>query len=343
MFLERETLHLAALPALASALVLLSGTTALREADPSGHVKDLFAGTYQRTYDDRFEEALPFRTFAQQSWTALRLAAFQEAHTGALVGQDGWLFTLEEFTTPQDAPDFSREVKDARDQLAKRGITLIPVIVPDKARIMAKRQDFLRDAEIETRYNRTLAVLAAIGLPALDVRAPLQMLDDAAFLRTDTHWSAEGAQATAQIIANQMPNLMGDIGSYQTQAIGNSTLEGDLLAFVDTGPFQSWVGPAAETVTLYETTPQTNDLGLFDTPKINVALVGTSFSARPDLHFDGFLKSALGQDVLNMAEEGLGPFEPMRRFLASPILSSNPPTTVIWEIPERYINSRTLP
>ncbi len=336
----RETFSALALPALTSALVLASGVLALRQADPRGALRDLFPGTYQRLYEDRFEAALPFRNFAQQGWSALRLAAFGEAQAGALVGAEGWLFTLEEFVAPQDAPDLATELTYARDQLAARGIALVPVIVPDKARMVQGLHRFPRAAEIEDRFDAALGVLAELGLPAIDTRLALAPLGPTAYLRTDTHWSPQGAQATALALARALPDLVQPGESYVTRPDGVQALEGDLTVFVDTGPFAAWVGPRPETIARFETVSTGSDMGLFGDAEIPVALIGTSFSARGDLHFDGFLKSALGQDVLNLSEQGQGPFAPMRRFLASPEPTFTPLRTVIWEIPERYITTR---
>jgi alginate O-acetyltransferase complex protein AlgJ len=67
-----------------------------------------------------------------------------------------------------------------------------------------------------------------------------------------------------------------------------------------------------------------------------VALVGTSFSAKSDWNFLGFLQNALAAEVLNFSAEGQGPFAPMQTFLASDTFKNTPPKLVIWEIPVRY-------
>ncbi|WP_195821355.1 alginate O-acetyltransferase AlgX-related protein [Roseobacter sp. MH60115] len=343
MQLYRNIFPQLALPILTSAFVIFSGANAVREADPRGAFRDTFDGLYQRTYEDRFDVAMPFKELALHSWTALRLAAFGEANHGALVGQDGWLFTLEEFGAGEDATDFRAEVSEIRDLLAANGVALIPVIIPDKARVMAAMHRFPRDLALQTRFDGALSVLTELGLPAIDMRKTLSDLGEAAFLRTDTHWSPTGSQAVAQVLAAHLPEIMRRDGVFQTQKVGEALLEGDLTVFAQTGPFQPFVGPMLETIPVFETVSTSSELGLLGDPKIQIALVGTSFSARDDLHFEGFLKSAFGQDILNLAEEGQGPFVPMRRFLASRSLASTSVKTVIWEIPERYINLRTFP
>jgi alginate O-acetyltransferase complex protein AlgJ len=70
-----------------------------------------------------------------------------------------------------------------------------------------------------------------------------------------------------------------------------------------------------------------------------VVLVGTSYSAGPLWSFDSALKVTLQADVLNVAEQGRGPFEPMQELLGSGVLADVQADVVIWEIPERYFLS----
>ena len=49
------------------------------------------------------------------------------------------------------------------------------------------------------------------------------------------------------------------------------------------------------------------------------------------------MKENLKTDVLNAAEEGLGPFDTMKKYLDNEAFKSQPPELVIWEIPERYL------
>lgn len=329
------------LPSLSALIVASSGLAALQGADPRGNAADLLPGTYQRAYEDRFEEALPFRSAAQNAWTAARIALLGEVSAGALLSDSGWLFTLEEFSAPTDAPDFGAELEATRIALAAQGIRLIPVIVPDKARMMTAEHGFPRSAALEARYDDALNVIAQHGLPRIDARVVLSDLGANAYFRTDTHWTPEGAAAVARLLAEALSEVT-VVPTYETRATSQQPLEGDLMAFADTGAFARWVGPQPEMQSIYETTNPAESLDLFGDADIPLALVGTSFSAREDLHFDGFLKSAFGLDVINLATQGEGPFAPMRRLLADATFQTNSPTLVIWEIPERYIDPRSF-
>ncbi|HSH13696.1 MAG TPA: hypothetical protein VLA15_08100, partial [Desulfurivibrionaceae bacterium] len=79
-----------------------------------------------------------------------------------------------------------------------------------------------------------------------------------------------------------------------------------------------------------------NDL-LFSDQQTDLVLVGTSYSANPLWDFPGALRRYLGKDLINVAEEGQGPFEPMTEYLQSEEFLSNRPSLVLWEFPERYL------
>jgi alginate O-acetyltransferase complex protein AlgJ len=336
-FLSKDWL----LPSISALIVATSGIAALQSANARGSAADLFSGSYQRAYEDRFEQALPFRRTAQDAWAAARMVLFGEVSVGALMSDSGWLFTLEEFVTPVNAPDFVRELQQTKIALAEHGIRLIPVIVPDKARIMQTEHSFPRTEALDARYDNALEAVTQLGLPSIDTRAALERLGHAAYFRTDTHWTPEGAAAVANKLTEALPDVA-VASTFETHISAHQALEGDLLAFAQTGAFAQWVGPKTEVQTLFETLNSAENLDLFADVDIPIVLVGTSFSARTDLHFDGFLKSALGLDVINLATEGEGPFAPMRRLLSDAAFEINPPQFVIWEIPERYIDPRSF-
>ena len=68
-----------------------------------------------------------------------------------------------------------------------------------------------------------------------------------------------------------------------------------------------------------------------------MTLVGTSYSANTNWNFEGFLKEYLETDVLNMADQGLGPLVVMDKYLENDAWKNSPPRLVIWEMPERYL------
>ena len=102
--------------------------------------------------------------------------------------------------------------------------------------------------------------------------------------------------------------------------------------------FRHRVGPADEAIDTFESTVNAS-ADLFGDAPLPVALIGTSYSAKREFHFEGFLKHALQADVLNASLVGQGPFAPMDTFLADLDALSTPPSLVLWEIPERFLTS----
>ncbi len=325
-----------------AALTFVPGVWTLATTPVSGIPADVISGAAQRQYEDRFETAFPLQAGFRHAWAAVKFGALGEMAEGAVVGSGGVLFTAEEFTAPSVPRDLATALATARDALAATGTELIPVIVPDKARMMAHSLPHARSARFDRRYDAALAQIARSGLPSVDLRPALS--GPRAFMATDTHWSPEGARASARAIAALIGDRIVTEASFETRATGTQAFDGDLVAFADTGPWRGLVGPAPEQITTYHT-GQTGDgaMDLFGDADTPVALVGTSYSARDAFHFTGFLKSELGADVISFAQEGLGPFTPMDRFLRMLDDPAFPtPQIVLWEIPERYLDTWSL-
>lgn len=324
---------------LATSALVLGGLGALTLATtPLGAVDRGWAdGTYQRAYEERFENTLPTAQAAAQLLAALKLTVLREVAEGAVLGRDGWLFTAEEFTPPASPRPLGAELERVRTALAADGIALLPLIVPDKARVMAERLPRGRSAAFEARYDAALETIAAAGLPVLDLRPALRDLG-APFMRTDTHWSPAGAEAAARVIAAENLARGPQLTRAETRhdATGVVPFEGDLLAFADTGASQGRAALSGEEIATFDTHVAAAG-GLFGDAPVDVVLVGTSFSGRAAFHFEGFLKHHLQADVLNLAEVGLGPFVPMDCALAALPDLPTIPRLVIWEIPERYL------
>ncbi|ABV93645.1 putative alginate biosynthesis protein algJ [Dinoroseobacter shibae DFL 12 = DSM 16493] len=296
-------------------------------------------GLYQRGFEDRFTDGIATRDHAAALWAALRWEVFDETAEGAIKGRDGWLFTREEFIEPAPSRDLDAELRRVAQTLRGHGIDLIPVIVPDKARMQADRLPRSRSEGFALRLDRALGSVAAAGLPVIDLRPALSIRDG--YMRTDTHWSPRGARASALAIAAALQDRALPRAAVTTTVTGVVPFEGDLTVFADTGPWRPWIGPAPEVIETFETRVDAAE-DLFGEAVLPVALVGTSFSAKPAFHFEGFLKDALQADVLNASRIGLGPFVPMDDFLADIGDLASLPTLVIWEIPERYLTSRSL-
>lgn len=295
-------------------------------------------GEYQSVYENAFSEDFPLSDLSKDVFNALTLGLFGQAHPDVVVGTDNWLFTIEEFREPSSDFDFDEELIRTQSALSEQGITLIPVVVPDKARIYADKLPRSRGDALESRYAEALAVLRHLEFPIVDLTENLAAGGEAqTYLRTDTHWSPMGAAFAADAISVQV-----EAGSatFETFTSNPQILAADLSPFVDAGRFEQWVGVGGEFISIPTTTSSDSGLGLFGSAEIGIVLVGTSYSARSELNFEGALKQATSHDVVNLAQEGRGPFAPMREALASGSITEINPQYVIWEIPERYIDLR---
>ena len=316
------------------------GATKLPDAELSA-----LSGAYQRAYEQGFTQAFPMTAFARDAFTAANLATFRQTNPDVVIGEGDWLFTIEEFQPPVATVNFAAKLNETNKILSEQGITLVPLVVPDKARIYADKLPRTRGDRLDDRYAISLDVLDRLGFAPIDLASVLNTarVHQPTFMRTDTHWSPQGAELAALRLADAA--AIANVGStaFETHVLADQPFDGDLMRFVDTGRFANWVGIAAERIDLPTTTAaDAGGLGLFDDAAIGIVLVGTSYSARSEFNFEGALKAATRLDLVNLSEEGQGPFAPMAKALENGTIAQIGPQFVIWEIPERYIQTWSL-
>ena len=301
----------------------------------------ILKGSLQSTYEDAFSSSNPLRQTSIDIWGAFKYKVLEQASDGALIGKDDWLFTTEEMTSEADhtanLEASIQEIVKVHDALLAQNITLLPVLIPDKARVYKENLKQNRNVEISNRYGDLLSKLRENEIATISAIVPLERDKPIAdvFMRQDTHWSPFGSKSVAEYIAQLIAPGLLDKVQVETNNIGSEPFDGDLLKYVPTGALRPYIGPDERTIKRFTTSVQ-NNASLFGDTAIDVVLVGTSFSAKSDWHFDGFLKQALSVDILNMSQEGKGPFVPMRDYLKSDTFENTPPKLIIWEIPERY-------
>jgi len=313
-------------------------------------VSAYLSGEAATQIDSYYKKIMPHRVPSIDVMGAARYLIFREGRPGVVVGNDGWLFSREEFTAPLDrTPDLaeaSAGVAEIRASLADQGIDLVVVPLPAKADIY---REHLSDAtipdDLAQLYDDFIALLAREGIRYVDTRNPMLMAKTGGplFLTTDTHWTPLGAGVVASAVSQELG--VTNSGAYTISPAPAAERVGDLSKFIVTGELAPLVGLGPESVTPYQATtsadaPSGDDI--FGPSSIPYVLTGTSYSANDLWSFTDSLKAALGADVLNMAEEGKGPVAPMRALLASDTLRDNPPETVIWEFPIRYLGQPEL-
>lgn len=313
-------------------------------------LSDFLEGRAALSFESGYEETIFFRDFSIGLFNALAFSAFGEARKGALVGENGWLFTREEFEIPADAWENLTGnltlAREAAEALEARGVDLSIALVPTKADIHGEHLGGLALPRHPTADYAELRrrLIEATGATVPDLRTAFLAAKPQGelFLKRDTHWTVLGADIAAKVLAAELAGHAGKQAFSPLQ--GEPVLHtGDLTRFLSFGPFDQALGLPPELITPVSAQAGYADVDSFLdgeggslTPPI--ALVGTSYSANALWSFDAVLRMRMAADVINFAREGQGPFRPMSELLASGDAALQQTSLVIWEIPVRYLN-----
>lgn len=293
-------------------------------------------GAFTKSYEDSFDKNLPHRASAISFYNKIHHMVFGEGRKGVLIGADGWLFTDEEFALSDDYQNNITKNKyyilSVQKKLSQDKVKLFILPLPAKARLFPNQLGRYQYPENwQSHYSDFLSFLDKEGIAHNEGLENILSKPEA-FLKTDTHWTPEGARITAfntaLHIEKTYPYLSWKNERFISAKENMIAHEGDLTRYTvkDGENINQWVTEA-----------QSDNDDLFGDKNYDVVLVGTSYSANSLWNFDGFLKEALGADVLNMADEGLGPFQVMKNYLESDQYKNDKPQLLIWEMPERYL------
>ncbi|NWD68408.1 alginate O-acetyltransferase [Pseudomonas gingeri] len=312
----------------------------------------LLDGRWTKAVETRYDGEFPIKRLGTNLWAALDFKLFNEGRPGVVLGRDQWLYSDEEFNPiageQQNLQDNYALVEGVRQTLKAKGVKLVMAIVPAKVRLYPEHLGDVRPASVHANlYEDFHRHVAADRILAPDLLGPLQQAKDQGrqvFLRTDTHWTPDGAQIAATQLANaieQHSPLSGTPQRFVTEAEKTEQHKGDLTLFLPLDPLFSHLMPPQEPlekrITHAADAQPASDDALFADNEVPVALIGTSYSANPNWNFVGALKQALHRDVVNYAEDGHGPILPMLAYLESDAFKNAPPQLLIWEFPERYL------
>ena len=313
---------------------------------PDAHgLLPFLSGKVVASFEKKFEENLVIRDQMVGIWGAVQYGIFKSGGKKVVVGTNDWLFTTEEFEHPENAGAAEKRLlavaAKLKNYLAANNIELIVALVPAKARIYP---EYLgrhhMPAARQNLYARTHSALTQAGIAVPDLAQIFISHKDTQplYLRLDTHWTPAGALLAAETIAGIARGMTLEKATFKTSTGVPTPTDGDLEKYIKTGPLSPWLSPAPDMVT-QATTEKEPRGDLFADEIISVALIGTSYSAIDKWNFEGALKTALQADVLNLADEGQGPLEPLAKFLKDTDISKTKIRLVIWEIPERFITT----
>jgi len=291
------------------------------------------------------------------------LAADPQAYAGSkflndfrvlVDGRNGWLFrTGLDLTTQFDVSDASvAQLRRLADALRRRGTQIVMVyqpprglMDPDELTPQERRRYNLQTAR--RNYAQALQRLRSGGVivPPLD-----QLVNEHKgydyYFRRDHHWTAAGAQHTAEVIAQTMRRLPGFSSiprkQFDTHADGVIGKPGTLQK-VATQLCGGGYSLQYEPVFVTDSAGGGSLLGNETQP--DVVLVGTSNSdTKGGYNFPGYLEQYLGVDVLDVAITG-GSFEgSLLHYLSSKEFQQHPPKYMIWETPyQDYPSSEQNP
>ncbi|WP_422086735.1 alginate O-acetyltransferase AlgX-related protein [Variovorax sp.] len=261
-------------------------------------------------------------------------------------GEGDWLFLDEELRVHAgrvaNARDRAATIADISRTLAARRIALLVVVVPDKSRIESAHLSRLRrPPELEGRVREWTAMLDAANVPVLDLAPVLAGAAPPPFLKTDTHWTEHGSQLAAQAVAERLRRMQVLDAAPVPSVVASRkavTEWGDLvhLAGIDGLPPSLKPAPDTDWQSTVETRSESTDL-FGNTALPSIVLIGSSFSRRAN--FRPFLQLAGQSLVADFAMDG-GDFSgAARRYFSGPAFADNPPRAVVWEVPERALES----
>lgn len=334
------------LAALALGLVLAVPAALRYERKPDLTLVD---GRLTLDFEHYITREHPFREASLNGWAALDFVLFREGKPGVVVGDDGWLFSTEEFPLPslvnRNLGANIAHIRNVVDELAAQGIRVVVLPVPEKAEIHADH--------VPTRLRGHILPLArvgrefdAAGVEWLDLRRTFMTASQhgvAPFFRTETHWTPEGARLAAARIRDwlqQQPGLQWRQQAYSVEAQPPQALESDLESYLPLRPLFGDLLPPGERYTPTRVTARnvsSNADALFGNTGSAVALVGTSYSADERWNLPGWLRLGLQTDIDNISQKGKGPFVPMERFRAMAKSGQTGARVVIWEMPVRVL------
>lgn len=271
-------------------------------------------------------------------------------------GCPDWLFLAEELTPHEDAATSLRRRAEVTVRLhrtlERQGIHLLVAVVPDKSRTANAHLCGLRRAPVlDGRVQAWTGLLQAAGVPVLDLEPTLAALQEGgreAFFRTDTHWNEDGAQRAAEAVA-QAAQALGwqpePVQEYVVVRDAQATRPGDLVRLAGLDGLPARWQPAPETTRAVHFTARAaasagEDELFGDAGLPRTALIGTSFSRNAG--FSGFLAQALRTPVANFARDGGNFSGAAAAYFQDPTWRQTPPRLVIWEIPERTLQSPVL-
>jgi alginate biosynthesis protein AlgX len=258
-------------------------------------------------------------------------------------GNNGYLLYAGDFSPNNFAIDGRTQYYGQLDQALKsKGIQLIVSPLPSRTIVYPEALDknqplqstYSTDVAREN-YKKSFQRLTDLGLHTTDLLSTAikqRQMDDSKnlYFARDYHWTSEGARLYAQATAQEVMKFEA-YNSLKKEKFTNTYLRSEnaesRLAYL----LQLVCGTKTppEKINVYETTRDGGNLLGDDT--YPVVMIGSSYSAELKYNFEGFLKEALGSNVLNAAVSGGGYNASLEAYFLGKEYANEKPKFLIWE------------
>ena len=278
------------------------------------------------------------------------LADMETGYNKLYQGKQDWLFREADFLESFDMePEALTALKRINQKLRQDNVTLVLAPIPSRGLLYPENITDEANFNVETArqaYKSWSENLRVQGIQVIDFSKFVERASPELFYKRDTHWTHKGAKAVAKIIGNEVRDLRKDIAfdqaEFTTDYTGLSETDGALQR-----RFASLCGikyPYEYKKQFYTSKNEEADLfgdesGLFgDAPQSGseVVLLGTSFSAKPEYNFPGYLSEALGLEVENHALTGGNVYGSFSQYFTEVYDAQNAPKVIVWEFPINY-------
>lgn len=158
------------------------------------------------------------------------------------LGKEGTLFLTETLPQTVGAAEMTEEqieaaaryLKALDDALRARGAYLVFLCAPNKATILPEKLPwYARGKTGKSDLDRLQRRLAEMGVTYLDARPLLLAEGDGAYLKTDTHWTDQGAYRVYRALMEALPEA--EYETYEKAEMETVQRLGDLTELIDPG------------------------------------------------------------------------------------------------------------
>lgn len=317
--------------------------------DISWSLEDFRSGKATAAFSTHIDKKIPAREDLIAAANAGRYLLTRGAGDQVRLGRGEWLFSVEEI---QFYPEHEQNLRyrvalmgQIQKALQKQGVELLVALVPDKARVHTPQLTSQTYPHwYAQRYAQILELASKDGVAVVDLASAMQgaTADAPLYYRTDTHWNQDGAQRSAQALAEaaKQRGLSAPPTTFEMVAQGAAQERvGDLLRMMSLGDSPNWTRPNPDSEVAQElrkTSAPSATVGLLDEVSVPVVLVGSSYSQRANFH--GYLQRALQAEVLNVAKDGGGFLQSLKDYVNDQAFQAAKPQLIVWEVPERVFS-----